>query len=460
LIMVGDGNAPVRDAGWPEGSLAVANLKTRVSWWEGPPFGGGEYHFDYRGGNDEFTEALTNFARILAPRLELFIHDEPYFGFAGGRNATNPPIDWSFTIWTPENWHRLFNNPKMTFVSDHPNFHKPVDPPRLDLYLGSRVELSRITIPTNVIVIDRRLTAAGYPPGSGPVIRVDVYDMATGKPLPGARLTIQKSGSSGDYEDTITQEANARGHLQINPTNTGSVRLVVSAGGYASRVIGYQNLGTNTLINEVTYLARSLPARGKVIDKEGKPVPGVQLRAQDALALDGRGYALPDSPKATTDAEGAFTLAALPQGWIGLFVTSSQFHADTVSQLYAVDANAEPIEVHVSGTGAIRVSILDHQGKPLTRFENAKVSVQLEDARGPKVGRWGGSAEGSTNGTYEFKGVPPGQYKITSRPNPGSSTQEYTAPQTVTVEPGKTVDVKMVYNEPIPKATGRRPPSR
>src|SRR6478609_8914904 len=76
LIMVGDGNAPVRDAGWPEGSLAVANLKPRVSWWEGPPFGGGEYHFDYRGGNDEFTEALTNFARILAPRLELFIHDE------------------------------------------------------------------------------------------------------------------------------------------------------------------------------------------------------------------------------------------------------------------------------------------------------------------------------------------------------------------------------------------------
>ena len=41
LIMTGTGNEPVSDAGWPAGALAVANLKSRVGWWEGPPFGGG-----------------------------------------------------------------------------------------------------------------------------------------------------------------------------------------------------------------------------------------------------------------------------------------------------------------------------------------------------------------------------------------------------------------------------------
>ena len=49
LIMVGKGNAPVADSGWPAGALDVANLKTRVGWWEGPPFGGGEWTFLYRG---------------------------------------------------------------------------------------------------------------------------------------------------------------------------------------------------------------------------------------------------------------------------------------------------------------------------------------------------------------------------------------------------------------------------
>ena len=41
LITGGLGNDPVRDAGWPLGAVDVANLKTRVGWWEGPPFGGG-----------------------------------------------------------------------------------------------------------------------------------------------------------------------------------------------------------------------------------------------------------------------------------------------------------------------------------------------------------------------------------------------------------------------------------
>ena len=42
LIMTGKGE-PVTDAGWPAGALAVANLKSRLGWWEGPPFGGGEW---------------------------------------------------------------------------------------------------------------------------------------------------------------------------------------------------------------------------------------------------------------------------------------------------------------------------------------------------------------------------------------------------------------------------------
>ena len=43
LILVGRGNAPVTDQNWRAGALDVANLKTRVGWWEGPPFGGGQW---------------------------------------------------------------------------------------------------------------------------------------------------------------------------------------------------------------------------------------------------------------------------------------------------------------------------------------------------------------------------------------------------------------------------------
>src|SRR5207244_10439357 len=47
LITGGWGNDAVRGAGWPLGALEVADLKTRVGFWEGPPFGGGQYQFLY-----------------------------------------------------------------------------------------------------------------------------------------------------------------------------------------------------------------------------------------------------------------------------------------------------------------------------------------------------------------------------------------------------------------------------
>src|SRR5436305_2104798 len=76
LISVGS-NAPVSDQNWPAGALDLANLKTRVGWWEGPPFGGGEWCFQYRGDTAAFNEAFAAFARIKSPQLLLVIHEGP-----------------------------------------------------------------------------------------------------------------------------------------------------------------------------------------------------------------------------------------------------------------------------------------------------------------------------------------------------------------------------------------------
>jgi hypothetical protein len=76
LIEYSVGNQAVTDPGWPEGALAVANLPSRVGWWEGPPDGGGQKVFLYRGDAKALSDVLTNFAAIRAPGLELTIHDD------------------------------------------------------------------------------------------------------------------------------------------------------------------------------------------------------------------------------------------------------------------------------------------------------------------------------------------------------------------------------------------------
>jgi hypothetical protein len=78
LIMTGRGNQAVPDAGWPEGALAMANFESRIGWWEGPLFGGGESHFLFCGNTDGFKDALAVFAAIRAPAPDLVIHDGPY----------------------------------------------------------------------------------------------------------------------------------------------------------------------------------------------------------------------------------------------------------------------------------------------------------------------------------------------------------------------------------------------
>src|SRR5258707_12429991 len=44
LITGGEGNAPLNDPGWPKGAITLFNVTARIAWWEGPPFGGGQWH--------------------------------------------------------------------------------------------------------------------------------------------------------------------------------------------------------------------------------------------------------------------------------------------------------------------------------------------------------------------------------------------------------------------------------
>src|SRR5947209_18129814 len=105
LIMVG-GKEPVSDHNWPAGSLDVANHKSRLIWYEGPPFGGGEYSFVYRGDTATFNDVLAKFAQIKAPDLLVVVHDgvgeTPFMGNDRKGGTADKSIDWSFTVWTPE----------------------------------------------------------------------------------------------------------------------------------------------------------------------------------------------------------------------------------------------------------------------------------------------------------------------------------------------------------------------
>lgn len=188
------GNKPTKDRNWPQGTLALANMKIRLGWWEGPPFGGGQTHFLYRGKTEDFAKALGHFGRIVAPRKELIIRDGKKYSF-WLKEKDKPEahrIDWRFIVWTPDNWYRLYNNPTSTFMADTvPHFRKPVDPPRLEVYLNGSIDWSKISVPKGLTVIDQRLASNGFDTSDGAVLRATVFDMQSSKPIENAKLVLE-----------------------------------------------------------------------------------------------------------------------------------------------------------------------------------------------------------------------------------------------------------------------------
>ena len=452
LIMTGRGNQPVQDAGWPEGALAVANLKSRVGWWEGPPFGGGEYQFLYRGDTEAFNEALAMFGSILAPALDLVIHDGPQTNvFLKDSQDTNADtrVDWTFTVWVPASWHRLFNNPKSVFDADHPNFRKPVDPPRLDVYIGGgSVDWAKATLPPGVRAQDERASAAGVNPIGGALVRAQVFDMATGKPVRGARVTVARLAGAGqnpktDYETVAEGISDTPGRVEIAKIPAGTYRVSVAAEGYAPRVAGYDHYGERTFKRFTVEMARSAAARGLVVDSDGKPLNGVKVRTSSVMALDGRGYNSPGPHETATDESGHFELTDLPVGYSLLHAGAPGYHFTDLFTIHELPATN--VTLRLDRAGGIRVTVTDQTGAALSQFEGHELIVEVEPREGSKIGSWGGSATVKSNGGVAFDNVPPGEYRITSRPNPANTQRRYAPEQIVKVPPGVPVSVKVVY---------------
>ena len=249
LITVGKGY--IEDRGWPQGTLDVANHHSRLMWWVGPPFGGGQYCFLYRSKDtEEFNHILRLFGKIRAPALELIVHDGPEHSHWVQRHAEtkdNGRIDWSFTVWVPKNWYRLYNKPGSLPFRYDPNFRKPLAPPRIEVYIGEgTITWDDVKVPENVTLIDRRAVSAPVKPVGGGLLQANVYDIATGKPVSGAEVSVMQFQPSRKWKAIATDKSDANGACTISRIPTGYYDIQISSKGYAPRSAGRYRNRSNT----------------------------------------------------------------------------------------------------------------------------------------------------------------------------------------------------------------------
>ena len=476
LIEVCYGNRPTQNMGWPTGAEAVANLPSRLGYMVGPPFGGGEYYFNYNCKDTaEFNRALQKFGAIQAPRMArrslisldgqrthildekpllLVVHDwtkEPWppWPEGHGKEAAKDTkrVDWTFTIWVPESFHSLFSSPKGSFDSDHPNFRQPVPPPRIDVYLGgdSPIVWEEVEVPANVKMIDMRAKARPVNVDAGGVIRGGVFDMATHQVVVGADVVLFQRTEPHQWKEASRTRTDKDGFFEVQVIPKGYYEIHICADGYADRNVSvFHNHNGHAYCEFDALLMKTVSRKGIVQDSKGNPIPGVTVYARNTLGIDGLGYECSVDPCAMTDEKGRFELHSLPGGFTQIWCRAPSLHQETsIFNVYEVSAKPwrkpDPIRIIMSGTGMVRGKVIGKDGKPPTR----EFIVELEPKEGVKVGSWGGSIKCKKDGSFEFKGVPPGEYIVVAKPNP-MREGEASEPKLVTITVGGTVDLEIV----------------
>lgn len=444
LITGGTGNEPIDNAQWPPGAAAVFNAKARVAYWEGPPFGGGEWHAECRGDAQTLTAVLTDFAKLDVKNKRIVLHDGYSHSF--WLNPNREPdkekearIDWTFVVWQAKNWERLrkfpaeLRGPALENAAQGP-------PARLDVYTGGNVRWEAVRVPEGLMVDDQRLAAHGFQVSDGVVLEGHLIDHATQKPLVGkVRLESYESLKTGGYryEKVAETTADASGRWVLKNAPTGRHRVVASAKGHVSRVVGYGPADSQPRWQKFDCrLAVAVVVAGRVTDDAGRPLADVDVRLNDVTTGDDDGrYDAADDFRVTTDDDGRFQFAQAPRGTASVRVHKPGYVRPGLGAKIETPAEGLALQMMKSAQLVVTVAFVD-----AARPDGYVVNIAAEG--GEKIGSWGGSGNIDAKNQITFRDVPPGRYVLHGRPNPGGDDQQ-TKSVTVELKGGETTQLEL-----------------
>ena len=438
LITGGLGNKPLRDPGWPAGVATLFNHTGRIAWWEGPPFGGGEWHSECRGDARSLNTLLAEFARLDIAVKRVVVHDGTGRSFWIAPNnepekVKEAKIDWRLTVWQSDNWERLKQLP----ADLNPTKTSDTSPPaQIDVYTAS-IRWEDVTVPTGMEVLDNRLVAHGFTTNEGVVLEGKVNDVNTGQPIPAKiRLELVVPDQGYKYVPISTTISNDKGKWVLKNAPPGWFRVVAEAEGFVPRVIGYLKTTEEPCWQSFdSELAPAVAISGRVTDSTGRPLSDVEVQLGNVKAvLEGR-YESPDGYTFQTDADGRFIAKSVPQGEVQIWVNKPGFVRPGLGP--TVKTPATNVELQMMPSARVVVTV-DFTGKQVPEG----YLVELSPVGGNVIGSHGGTGNIDVKNQMVFENLPPGNYVLKGRPNPGSKTQE-TEPFTLELKGGMSAEATL-----------------
>jgi hypothetical protein len=439
LIIGGEGNKPIRDPGWPKGAAVLINKEARIAYWEGPPFGGGQWHAECRGDATVLSGVLADFAVLDVKNKRVVLHDG--VGQSFWLNMNNEPakrdrakMDWMVMIWEPARWQRLRQLPADLNPTDLNNADGP--PAQIDVYTGGNVKWADVLVPKGLKIVDLRLEAHGFTPADGVVLEGTVTDMATKTPI-AAAVRIERVDAQVKGDRKVAEVvADAKGHWVLKKVPSGSHRVVIAAPGFVPRVAGHVHVEDQPRWASYDIaLARAAPVAGRVTDDAGQPLADVEVSIRDVVTAHGR-YESPHGYTVKTGKDGRFRAGHVPVGRATIWLHKPGYVRPGLGQ--SITTPTADVELKMAKSARVIVTV---DFTAVARPGGYLVHMQPEG--GNKVGTFGGSGNINDKNQTTFDHVPPGRYVFRGQPNPGSADQQTDA-VTIELRGGETVNLTLI----------------
>jgi hypothetical protein len=445
LIVGRTGNAPIHDPGWPQGAAKIFNCRERVAWWEGRPFGGGEWHAECRGNAQAINGVLDDFAKLEVKNKRVRVHDGAGVSVwldANGEAAkrAGAEIDWTFIVWQRGNWERLRKFPVELRPLDLDDGDKG-PPAEIDLYVGGRIHWSDVVVPHGLEVVDERSGAHGFTAMDGIVVEGHVFDLATKQPI-AARLQLERLDSQpkGDRRGNVVgTAADPKGQWVLKNVPAGWYRVVADKAGYVSCVVAHARLGGEPQWHGYDGgLARAASLSGRVTDEAGSPVSDVTVRLGNVVPQGSTGgYRVPNETLCKTDKEGRFQSDHAPAGSARIELRKAGYVLRGLGPQVLIPA--KNVLIKMERSAQVRV-VVAFRGNP----RSSGYLVEIAAEGGPRIGKWGASASVDEQDQAVFANIPPGRYLIQGHPNPFSTSRDKrAAPITVELAGGQSAEVTL-----------------